>query len=506
MAHQLEKGTALALSLLSLVGCMAEGRLVVQVRSDLTPQTELAHVEVVVSASEGVAERRFVAAASEHIDWGRGVRLVSTPLPAGVHRMRVTALGPSGATVVERPVSVEILGDRVQVVTVLLTRDCAGVECPLAGDDASHVACLAGRCVEEGCFEETPERCGEPACTAPSDCGAAPSASCASRECLASGSCFEMLDHGACDAEEVCSATSGCRPSSGGSLSPPSMGHAHIVALGGGTHTYRQELVAGAPTQSVSALFDTRFPVDGTTEEGSAGLSHDGEWMSLVTRRAGCTDCLLVGRVRDPASAELLETLESNGGTGTTITTEGHVVFVNPSDQLRVAMRDAGGWSLSPTVLSSASGYRYVSKPSLSVDDLRVLFLCGDDVDLVGDGICEVGIDGTGYRERLAPGTFGPDALIEQPREMADGGVVFQLNPAPGDVQAWRLPPGSSTPEMLMGGAENGQRHCVLPDGRLVAKEDSNLAVFAPGGGRLLSMTVDLPPDAFTFFVDACGL
>lgn len=58
--------------------------------------------------------------------------------------------------VASRRVLVQIR-DAPVAVTVLITRDCQGVECP-AGDNPSAVACLGMRCIDPSCTPEPPER------------------------------------------------------------------------------------------------------------------------------------------------------------------------------------------------------------------------------------------------------------------------------------------------------------------------------------------------------------
>jgi len=200
------------LALLGLIaGCESRSRLVVQVRSDLVPVRDFSRVAVTVTPAGSAAELSLAADATT--EWGRGVRGGEVELPPGRYALDIRAEDAGGRPVVTRPVRVE-LSDGVQVVTVLLTADCAGVECPASGDDASLVACLAGRCVEEGCTEETPGACGTPECGDDGDCDA-PAGSCARAVCTASGVCLAEPDHAAC-APQVCAVEGGCVDPGGG--------------------------------------------------------------------------------------------------------------------------------------------------------------------------------------------------------------------------------------------------------------------------------------------------
>ena len=207
----------LATALLATACAPDTGTLVVQVRSDLVPDTELAAVRVVVTPSGGGDPIEVRRGVEESRSWGAGVRVTQLEdLAAGEYRLVVAALDRDGVVIVQRPVRAEIVSG-VTVVTVLLTRDCAGVECPGSGADPSEVACLAGRCVQEGCTEETPEMCGTRECETPAECPMGPGG-CVATECTATGACFEALDHESCSADEVCAASGMCADPGGSAL------------------------------------------------------------------------------------------------------------------------------------------------------------------------------------------------------------------------------------------------------------------------------------------------
>jgi hypothetical protein len=496
---------------MGLVACGGDGTLVVQVRTDLLPVTDFASVELVVTASAGSLERTFERAAREDRAWGAGVRLGETTLPPGSYRARVVLVAASGDTIMERPLSFELRNGELRVITVLLTRDCEGVECPLAGDDASQAACLAGRCVDAGCSEETPELCGEPECSSAAECAAAPIASCAATECTASGACVEILDHASCmDPGSVCSAAAGCVPESGGPLSAPGPGHVHLVAAGPGFHLHRLELRAGAAAQDVSSLFDADFPNnDATQNDTSAALSPNGEWMTLVGRRSGCSDCLLVTPVRDVTRGELIEGVTPDRYRGTDITDDGRrIVFVQDiSGDLRVLSREADGWVVSPEPLTTGTTYPFIDEPSFSFDGERVLFACGSGLDALDAGICEAAVDGSGVRELVAPGA-NPGMRVEYPQELPDGGVLFQRQPDLATTsEVLRLPPGSASPVAAFPSTRDDLiEPCVLPDGRVVLIAPDGVHVISADGASDLRLTLELPPERWIVFVDSCGL
>jgi hypothetical protein len=484
-----------------LTACTGDGTLVVQVRTDLLPATDFASVDVVVTGEDGV-EHRFERAAREDRSWGSGVRAAEATLPSGTYRARIAAVDASGAAVVERPVSVELTGGEVRVMTVVLTRDCRGVECPLSDGSPSQVACLAGRCVDEGCTEETPELCGEPECASAADCGSDPVSTCASWECTASGACVEVLDHAMCgEPGSVCSAA-GCVPESGGPLSAPGPGHVHIVVPVGGYFLYRLELREGAPLQDVSAALDAVFPTTDPTQDESAGLSRNGEWMTAVTERGGGFG-VLVAPVRDPSAGDLIDELTLTRFAGTAVTDDGRRVVFVENDHLRLLTSESGDWAIAPTPLTAESPMAYHRQPSLIPDQDRVLMLCsdGDDVDA---GICEVGLDGSGFRARLPPGSF-PDQRVGYPRAMADRSVIFHVQSGPGAVQLWRVPPDGPPAEVAFPDLPAHSEPCVLPDGRIVARDYDSVRFISADGRAEASVELDLPSGT-EFHVDSCGL
>lgn len=199
----------LALAVL-LLGCEGRGVLVVQVRTDLTPVLQFDRVETRVVSVEPQLER---AAPVDDREWGRGVRVAQfDDLAAGEYRFFVAAM-LGDETVVERPVRATIPAGDPYFVTVLLTRDCAGVECPQ--DDPTALACLGGQCVEETCVEDPDaEGCAPPECTTDMDCGSMASV-CATTSCTSSGTCFDEPNHDLCPAGQVCSVEDGCVPTGG---------------------------------------------------------------------------------------------------------------------------------------------------------------------------------------------------------------------------------------------------------------------------------------------------
>lgn len=188
---------ALALALVLAAGCSSDGRLLVDVRTDLVPGVEFDRVVVDVGGSSGGDSR----AASLGDDFVAGVRVADI---AGSGEVRFEArLERRGVVIAQRPAQVRVSG--TVGVTLTISRDCRGVACPTGGDPTAE-ACVGGACVDPSCTEETPDAC-EPECELASDCPTG--ATCATPVCRG-GVC--LLAPSACADSEYCDPDGGCLP------------------------------------------------------------------------------------------------------------------------------------------------------------------------------------------------------------------------------------------------------------------------------------------------------
>lgn len=191
-----------------LWGCSGDDLLlVVDLRTDLVPGVEFSSVRTIVET--GTDSGSFVdVLAPAGADFVGGQRVAElSGLSTGPIRIRVEAQTEEGTVVAARPVAItltESLG-----VTVVLSRACLGVTCPLPDGDPVATACLGDTCGDPACTVETPDACGEPACTVASDCAEGPA--CAPRVC-SGGVCLGRPDDAACGVEEFCDPDAGCRP------------------------------------------------------------------------------------------------------------------------------------------------------------------------------------------------------------------------------------------------------------------------------------------------------
>ena len=175
--------------------------LVVNLRTDLTPGVELTDVTVRIARADDRSSVLFqeTTEAPSGAEYVSGRRVAEVSLPRGQLLVEVELHGAAGAVVGRRPVLVTL--DDSQAVTVLITRDCQGIEC-------GELACHAGACVDPRCSEESPEACGPAECATATDCPTA--AACATVQCWG-GACLAFDDGVRCAADQVCDPVLGCR-------------------------------------------------------------------------------------------------------------------------------------------------------------------------------------------------------------------------------------------------------------------------------------------------------
>jgi len=218
-------------------GCQGEIDLLVDLKTDLRPGLEFDQVRTellteVPSGGSVVGARLVEQPAIPEADYIVGQRVAElSGVAAGQWVVRVQLHG-SGTLVAERIVQLEL--DSPYAVTVVVTRDCRGVTCPGAGDDAVAVTCLGGRCVPPTCEMPSDEDCGPPACAISRDCPT-PAAACASPRCD-EGICYSLSRDADCAADEYCDPDVGCVPrvAMDGGMSDAGMDASTDSAMGDG--------------------------------------------------------------------------------------------------------------------------------------------------------------------------------------------------------------------------------------------------------------------------------
>ena len=148
--------TRLTLLIACLVwgGCDASRTLVIDLRTDWVPGQEVVGIRTAVDGE--VVDERDVSFGEP---LAAGIRLAEREgIAPGAHDVTVLLRDPDGGTLAARRVRVTVDGSTA--VTVVISRDCAGVTC----DDPSASECLGGRCVSVECTPENPGACPDDGC------------------------------------------------------------------------------------------------------------------------------------------------------------------------------------------------------------------------------------------------------------------------------------------------------------------------------------------------------
>lgn len=203
------------LSCLAVSGCSpGAADLYVDLKTDLVSPDQFVAVNVEVRRA-GEAEpmaRSSRPAFDLHGDLLDGVRVSELrDLAPGDLVVELALADAIGTVVVSRRVAFTLRDDRV--LTIVISRDCIGVRCPLAADAPELTECLGGRCVAPECDTDAPDTCGEPECTADGACPMGPS--CTHGRCV-DGVCLLATDGALCPSGQRCDVVAGCTSACGG--------------------------------------------------------------------------------------------------------------------------------------------------------------------------------------------------------------------------------------------------------------------------------------------------
>lgn len=188
-----------------LTGCpAAQPTLAIDLRTDFLPAVDFIAVRTEIArGSATVYENEAMVSSAD--DFLAGARVAQLELEPGEYVLRLTLLGPGASELVARNAAF-VMPDANLALTVLVTRDCAGVVCPGPGDDASLTECVGGRCVDPGCTPGSP-LCGAPECASDAECAAG--VDCAEGVCL-EGVCLVAAHDERCTEEQFCNPEVGC--------------------------------------------------------------------------------------------------------------------------------------------------------------------------------------------------------------------------------------------------------------------------------------------------------
>jgi hypothetical protein len=277
-----------------------------------------------------------------------------------------------------------------------------------------------------------------------------------------------------------CSRKAGAKGSGGspafgtaGRVTPPSAtGPGHVAYMLFDRKAYVVEARNGARPAEVSVLLNKVSK----GEDESIHIARDGSCFALVTTRFGCESHACLAIV--PSDISTGAQVEADGDA---IHPKGHVaiasggafvVYVGSGPHERdlfVTRRRGANWT-SPVLLTGASKSAYNEQPALSYDGRKILLDCGSvPYGGEGTGICEVHLDGSGFRQVLTPGSGWAQGAktVRHPDYAPDGSIVFEAEREDGE-RIWRLPAGASRP-IRLGDYNNDNSPCVLPNGKVAS-------------------------------------
>ena len=292
------------------------------------------------------------------------------------------------------------------------------------------------------------------------------------------------------------------QPTPVSNATPAPAGGGHITYRLGNA-VYRLAASAGATPQNVSAALNALA----AGNDSWLNTSPDGAWLLLGTERfdPACAGWACLALV--PADLSAGSVIHSGGQPihpdGFSAVAAGGQLVVYPASggphtqDLWAVSQTNGQWG-APVLLSAGSPFADNAQPALSAGGDRVLFDCGDQpYAAAGTAICEVRVDGTGFRTVLAPAQAPPGlpttGALHHAAYAPDSGVIFEGNW--GVEQIWRLAAGAAPPALIAAQYTNDNSPCMLPDGRVVSlwlgragnpAGLHELKIMSPDGGNAL--------------------
>ncbi len=251
---------------------------------------------------------------------------------------------------------------------------------------------------------------------------------------------------------------------------PPVSGEGRVLYNYKGTYLLI-EAKAGASPAPVEPALNQLSPGKDTR----MNLGADGS-IVVETTRFGCSDACLAVFTPDLTRGErvlaggnpvtnMRDVVPAVAGNGTIVVFGGQGPH---SRDLFVSAKAGGAWS-APKLLTGGSNQPNNFKPSIAPDGTKVVFDCGTNpFGADSTSICEVGLDGAGFRKIVGPeGGPGGGKNTHSPSYGRDGSIVFEGEW--GAEQVWRIPPGSVAPALVNGTYSNDNTPCVLPNGKIAS-------------------------------------
>lgn len=242
------------------------------------------------------------------------------------------------------------------------------------------------------------------------------------------------------------------------------------------TYLYNDELyrIAALPGADPENISDTLDAISSGADD-SINVSPNGEWYLISSQRfhADCDGwaCLTISN----SDFSHNEVIISNGsvihGEGpSAVNSAGNSIVYSYENEVHIrdlwsVTRKAGQWS-APLLLTEASPFQYNTVPAISNEGDRVIFECGNEPYL-NKSICEVKLDGTGFRV-----VFTPDShymAARTPDYAPDGTIVAEIDVTEQGESIYKIVPdtGQITPVNLE--FTNDNSPCLLSNGNIVS-------------------------------------
>ncbi len=267
---------------------------------------------------------------------------------------------------------------------------------------------------------------------------------------------------------------------SGGMVSPPpASGSGHITftiehVQDVRSEVYRIEARQGAVRENISNVLNSLSPV-AIPYDRMLNSSPDGNWLVLGTTRFhnDCMgwECLAIVKGDLSSGSALIaggQLVHPEGWSA--VSSSGDMVIFpqnenGRTDLFKITKNSNSTWS-SPLNLTGNTSAEINIQPAISDDGKKIVYQCNRPQQSLSEAICEINIDGSGFRVAVTAEMIG-STFLNQPDYAPGGSIVFE--DAGGAEQIWRMPQGSSTPVKITGTFSNDNSPCVLPDGRVAS-------------------------------------